>query len=276
MGVADWLCCTGVVCVFSNRTFPVHRFLFLLQHLLFVAVVTSAATAGPLDDLLIAADAATRAGDLVAVSRALRQAEQLEANNANVLWRLAKLHVDYAIREKAEDKQLAQVNRALGYANRAVAADSSHSMARVSLAMCYGQKALVVGAREKLELSLLIKRHAEDALALDAANDVAMIILAIWHREVASLNWFLKTAVKLAYGSMPEASLSTAKRLLERAIAMDQGNIMPRVELAKTLIEMEEESAAARELRTVLKMKVADAGDPARLAEARKLLEQIS
>lgn len=246
-----------------------------LRTLILILTFTVSAVAGPLDDLLAAADAATRTGDLAAVSRALRQAEQIDAYSPEVLWRQAKLHVDYAIREKSEDKQLAQVNRALAYANRAVESDSSHSMARVSLAMCYGQKAHIVGAREKLELSLLIKRFAEEALALDANNDVAMIILAIWHREIASLNWFLKTAVKLAYGSMPEASLATAKRLLDRAISIDQGNIMPRVELAKTLIEMEDENGAVRELRTVLKMKVADAGDPARLVEARKLLATL-
>jgi hypothetical protein len=142
--------------------------------------------------------------------------------------------------------------------------------------VAYGQKAVFVPNTEKMDLSKLLHAHAGTALEIDASNTVAMLVLGIWHREVASLNWMVKLLLKAAYGDVPEASLEESQRLLSRAVELEPRQIMPRIELAKTLIELDQEKAAERHLRTAVSLPAGDVHDAKRIAEARGLLKGLT
>jgi hypothetical protein len=144
-------------------------------------------------------------------------AAKSDGKNPDILWRISKMHTDLAIASKSENAALKHADRAIDFARRGVASAPRHAMAHAVLAVAYGQKAVFVPNTEKMDLSKLLYSHAGTALEIDASNTVAMLVLGIWHREVASLNWVVRLLLKAAYGDVPEASLEESQRLLAQA-----------------------------------------------------------
>ena len=65
------------------------------------------------------------------------------------------------------------------------------------LASNLGRLALFEGGKAKIEMAREVKAEAERALALNPKDDRAMHVLGRWHREIARLSVFEKTAAQL-------------------------------------------------------------------------------
>ncbi|MCB2206022.1 hypothetical protein KQI65_14875 [bacterium] len=203
------------------------------------------------------------------------RAQRTAPEDAAVLWRLSRVHTEIAAEEKDEKKAEALLQKSLRYAERAERVRPQEAMAQVALSVAYGQLAVIAPYDEKVDLSKKIYAHARRALELDGRNHVAMLVLGMWHREVASLNWALKLVLDAAYGGLPDASLEQSHELLAEAVTLRPDEIMPRVELAKTLLEMDRDTDARRQLRRAISLRPSNLGDPRRIAEARELLADL-
>lgn len=221
-------------------------------------------------------DSAQAAMNIEAALRHYREAERIAPARGDVLWRLSQLHTEMAAGETDEARAKVLVDRALRYARRADAAAPRSAMVQVSFAIAYGQLSLIASNDDKVELSRKVHQYGVRALELDAENSVAMLVLGIWHREVASLNWALKLLLDAVYGGLPDASLEESHRLLASAVRLQSGQIMPRVELAKTLIAMDREREARQQLRKAVSMPPGALGDDKRLREAHELLKELA
>lgn len=253
----------------------------VLQHIvplafLVLIVIPPPAWADGVETLLQRGDSAQTAKNPRAALRFYQQAARLDGANPDVLWRISKVYTDLAIGSKTETTAIQQTDRAIASARRAVSVGPRHAMAHAVLAVAYGQKAVYVPNTEKMELSKLLHAHARTALEIDGANTVAMLVLGIWHREVASLNWVVRMLLKAVYDDVPEASLEQSRQLLRRAVELQPKQIMPRIELAKTLLALDEEDAAGHQLRMAISLPLWDVHDTRRLDEARRLLKDIS
>ena len=233
-------------------------------------------TAQEVDALIARGDSLQMEMQPDAAMKLYRKAEQLDPDNPDVLWRISKVFSDYAAQESTDEAAMRELDRSVSYARKAVSVAPKHSMAQVSLAIAYGQKAVVAPNSEKVELSKLVRQHAVRALELESDNHVAMLVLGIWNREVATLSWILKLALDVVYGGLPDASLEESHRLLRRAMRMYPDQIMTHLELAKTLMEMDDEKGAERHLRKALSLPKRDIGDRKRVDEARKLLQELT
>ncbi|MCZ7556368.1 MAG: hypothetical protein M5R41_08205 [Bacteroidia bacterium] len=251
----------------------------LLPHLLSVLLILLSAGvlhAQSVEMLIARGDSADKTLDLTSALRWYQNAERMEPRNAEVLWRLSKVTGAMAMRTRDEKRAETLFKRALGYAERAVGSDPNNSMAQVSLAISNGQLAVIAPASEKLELSKKIRDHSQRALELNGSNYLAMLVLGIWNREVATLSWFLKLTMKVVYGDVPEASLEESRRLLAKAVELEPGVIMTQVEYAKTLIELDETRGAVTHLRRALSLPKRDVGDEKLIDEARELLRKLT
>lgn len=253
----------------------VRQLLPLILFALFLSLPSSA-EAGEVERLIARGDSAAEAMDTRGALRILREAERLDGSNPEVLWRLAKLHVDLAISARDEASGMREAERAIAYGRRAVDRAPRHAMTQAMLSVAYGQKAAFAPNSEKMDLSKLLHQHASAALAIDGSNITALLVLGIWHREVASLSWPVQLILKVAYGDVPEASLDESKRMLSRVVQLQPRGIMARIELAKTLVELDEEAEALRHLRTAVSLPVSDIHDPRRIEEARALIKELS
>ena len=73
------------------------------------------------------------------------------------------------------------------------------------------------------------------AIALNPKEDLAYHVLGIWNREMAELNWMLRTFAELLYGKLPSASLAKAISDLRRATELAPDVVPHHVELGITL-----------------------------------------
>src|SRR5690606_18990267 len=98
-----------------------------------------------------------------------------------ILQKISRQYSDLATDAStpAEKKQLCSA--ALAHAQRAVALDPSSADAALSLAVSYGKLTLDADTRTRIEFSRLIRRYAEQALALDPSSDYAHHVLGRWH-----------------------------------------------------------------------------------------------
>ncbi|MDT8323311.1 MAG: hypothetical protein RRA94_04290 [Bacteroidota bacterium] len=242
---------------------------------LFLYISSAPAAAQTFETALARGDSAQAALNIDAALQHYRQAERIAPARGEVLWRLSQLHTEMAAGESDEVRAKKLVERALRYADRADAAVPRSAMVQVSYAIAYGQLSLIASNDDKIDLSRKVRQYALRALELDAENSVALLVLGIWHREVASLNWALKLLLDAVYGGLPDASLEESHRLLTKAVHLQPGQIMPRVELAKTLIAMDREGEARAQLRKAVVMPLGALGDDRRILEARELLEDL-
>jgi Tfp pilus assembly protein PilF len=98
-------------------------------------------------------------------------------------------------------------------------------------------------------------------------------MLGRWHRRIADLNYFERTAAKMIYDDLPDASFEASIRALRRALKI-QKRSYHHLHLGKTYLRMEKEAAARRQFRKALTASGSPL-DSEFKAEARSLLEEI-
>lgn len=77
------------------------------------------------------------------------------------------------------------------------------------------------------------------------------------------------------FGGLPDASLERSRRLLERAVSLAPETVTPHLELARTLVEMDETAAARRHLRTAASLQPRERLDQVQQRRVRELLEEL-
>lgn len=160
-----------------------------------------------------------------------------QANNYDLLWRVADNYVKLGV--SADDKEKAPLyQKASDYATKAVAANPEAIDGHTKLAIAQGRLALFKGGKIKVEMSKTVKAEAERALQINPNNDEALHTLGAWHREVATLPGILKVFAKLIYGGLPPASKEEAVQYLEKATASNPKIIEHHLELGKCYMVM--------------------------------------
>ena len=215
------------------------RSLWLVALLVVVASVpdaTSPARAAETAATTIAAgDAALAKFDLTTAVAAYRDAHRLAPDNSEAAWKLARALCDQATLTKDRVEQKRLCAGAESPAREAVRLSPNDSKGHTYLAIAVGKLALYDGGKRKVELSNEVKSEAEKSIALNSKEDLAYHVLGIWNREMAQLNWMLRTFAELLYGKLPSASLADAISDLRRAAELAPDVVPHHVELGITL-----------------------------------------
>ena len=214
------------------------------------------------------------AGDYQEAITLIQPALERTPEDYDLLCRMAENLTDWA-RVSPKDDQEGRYEESVGYARRAVAADSSDAEGWFQLGKALGRLALFRGGKTKVEMSKEVKVDFEQALTLDPEHPGALHGLARWNREVANLSWLLKAAAKIIYGGLPPASNEAAITLFQKAIALEPENIVHYLEYGKTLLEVKERDQARAAFQKVLDLPAHRADDPEWKDEARQLLEKL-
>lgn len=142
-------------------------------------------------------------------------------------------------------------------------------------AMALGRMALFAGGTEKVRLSREVKVQLDKANELNKNYYLTTALIGVYHREIASLNWFLREfAVKL-FGGLPKVSMEEAVSYLESSVKENPDFIYANLELAKTYIAIDKKTEAKKILRKLLKITSSDHQDNFFKSEARKLLNNL-
>ncbi|HKY59515.1 MAG TPA: tetratricopeptide repeat protein [Gemmatimonadota bacterium] len=206
---------------------------------------------------------------------AYRQGLAGAAGDATLLWKTSRALLNLAEERPGKEGDEALYREAVELARRAVRAAPEAARPHATLAAALGRLALFEGGKRKVELAREVRSEADLAARLDPSDFAAFVVLGILERELATLNPFLKAFARTFFGRLPEASEEGSAAHLERAVRLEPEYITPRVELARTYLELDREADARRELEAALELPPREEADRIRQREARELLGEI-
>jgi tetratricopeptide (TPR) repeat protein len=215
-------------------------------------------------------DAKERTDDAI---EALKQAEKISPNNPNLLVKLSQDYSDKIDVAKDRSQKLAFAKLCLEYAKKAVHEAPDNADAHVCLSIGYGKMTDFVDNKTKMEYSKVVKSEAEKAVELNPKNDLALLILARWNFDMATLNPILKAIAQTLYGQLPPASKEQALEYFQKAIAAAPERIIHHAEFAQALESMGRTKEARAEWLKVKQLKPTDAEDRRYVAEAEQKLK---
>jgi tetratricopeptide (TPR) repeat protein len=188
----------------------------------------------------------------------LKQAENISPNNPQVLIHLSEDYSDKVDLAKGQSQKLDFARLSLDYAKRAIKEAPGNSAAHASLSIAYGKMTDFVGNRTKIEYSKIVKAEAEKSVELDPKNDSALLVLARWNFDMATLNPILKGLAQMIYGQLPPASKEKAIDYFQRAIAVAPDRILYRAQYAEALEAQDKAEKAKIEWRKIAQLKPTD------------------
>jgi tetratricopeptide (TPR) repeat protein len=203
----------------------------LLTACLALAALTTSAHADEADAWIAEGLAAEARQDPLAALEAFRRADRARPDDPYILRKVAQQLSDATFVLADEPARLAYAREALTFIERASTLDPRCPVTRLSFSVLYGKLASSADVRMKVDYARRIRRHAEEALALDPTYAWAHHVLGRWHVELSQLGGARRALAGLLFGGLPPASLGEGIRLLERAVALEPDAIAHRVEL---------------------------------------------
>ncbi|NJD22441.1 MAG: hypothetical protein FIA82_07195 [Melioribacter sp.] len=208
-----------------------------------------------------------------------KKAEKIDANNAEVLWKLSRTYVDIADRMptstgEQEDAQLAVFQKALDYADKSVKQKPDLSAGFLRRAIANGKIALFKGVFSVAGVVNSVRADVEKAIQLGNGGNfiqgVAHYVLGRTHAKTSE-KWKPARAILGLGWADNEIALTEYKK----AIEIYPGYMMFYVDYANSLIREDDYKTAREMLNKALTCQFQHQDDEKRLAEAKKTLNDI-
>ncbi len=204
--------------------------------------------------------------------------EVLEENPKQVdaLWNVSVLYAQKGYRLEEESEQEQNYSKADNYADRCLEAHPQEAACHFSKALAIGRMAEIVGTRERIRKSKMIREHAETAVELDPEFSRAWHILGVWHSEVANLGKRERFAARTFFGGLPKASNETAEECLQKALEMRPESILVHLDYARHYRRTGDKERAIEHLKNIENLEPKYKDDPDHKARAQKMLQDLT
>jgi tetratricopeptide (TPR) repeat protein len=160
------------------------------------------------------------------------------------------------------------------YAGIALKVNPNNSESNCVMAIALGRSSLNRSGKEKINTAKEIKKYVDAAIKNDPNNFKAWHVLGRWHYEISNLNGLERTAVKLFYGGLPEASLVASIKAFEKAQSITGGFILNYFEMAKAYRKNGQTAKAIQILTKMLTVQNQTEDDPIIKADGKKLIQE--
>lgn len=196
-----------------------------------------------------------------------------DPDNLHALTKCSELCSRIGARQRDHKVRDSYYEAAMIYAKNALKMHPSSDEAYVVMGIAIGRASLVKTGKDKIAAAKEIKSYAEAALKINPNNFKAWHILGKWNYEVASLSMVERTATKVFYGGLPDASFKTSIAAYEKARALSKNFLLNYLELAKAYKKNNEKQKAVSLLRALMAMPSVTEDDPRIKKEAAALIE---
>lgn len=226
-------------------------------------------------DLIDQADAKHDDDAYSATYELLQQAEQLEPDNFEVVWRLARAHFDFS--DNSEDETVISDNfyKGLDYAKKALELDDSRAESHKWYGILIGKVGELEGTKQKILNSYEVKDHTLKAIELDPEDDGNFHVMGRWHYTLSDLSWFERKIAGLIYATPPEASFEEAAEYFKKAIALEPTDIRNHLWLGNTYVALDKNELAKQEYNAALAITAENDSDRKLQKEAQELLSNL-
>ncbi len=226
-------------------------------------------------DLIDKSDVKHDDDDYAATYVLLQQAEELEADNFEVIWRLARVHFDFS--DNSEDETVISDNfyKGLDYAKKALELDDSRAEGHKWYGILIGKVGELEGTKQKILNSYEVKDHTLKAIELDPEDDGNFHVMGRWHYTLADLSWFERKIAGLIYAKPPQASFEEAAEYFKKAIALEPTDIRNHLWLGNSYMALDNNELAKQEYNAALAITAENDSDRKLHKEAQELLSDL-
>ena len=196
-----------------------------------------------------------------------------QPNNLTALVKVSEFYSLLGKKQPTKDKQKEYYRNAQTYAQKALQVNPNSSDANVVMALAMGRMALISSGDEKIKAIKDVKTYSEKSIQLDPNNYKGYHVLAKWHYEVSDLNAVEKWLVRVAYESLPKASLDDAIRYFEKSRQLNPSFLLNYYELAKAYHRKNNDKKAVELLEAMLKLPNKIAEDANIKVKGKQLLD---
>lgn len=244
--------------------------------LVFVLALLSAGTIALADvqQLCKQFDAKIEALDVKGAKSIIDAAFKEDVKSSDVLYRMARIHVILGDQEGADDKKLAMYNKALDYANKAIASNAKSMGGYVYRAAANGKIALFKGIFSVAKVVNAVRDDATRAIQLNNETPerlaAAHYILGRAHLNLVKKPKLVRMPLGLGWGNIEEATSN-----LKRARQLRPNFVMFELEYARCLAEMDQENDAINVAQRVGSLQNREPGDQQRKQEAQQLINDL-
>lgn len=213
--------------------------------------------------------------DYAAAVALYEQQLPLYPNDAQLLWRLARVYVCAGeVKDNGEGES--DFARAEEFARRCIQVDSTSVEGHTWLAAALGYRALHAGLVAKVELTAEMNQELDRALALDPQNDAAYSMRGSYFRAFANASWLERRVAVLLFPSLPEGGYEEAEAALKKAIALAPEVMRHHYELGILYLDWGRTAEARAALEHAATLPIRVAIDIPRRAKTRKLLAALA
>jgi tetratricopeptide (TPR) repeat protein len=226
-------------------------------------------------DLISNSDVKHEADDYSATFELLKQAEELEANNFEVIWRLARAHFDFS--DNSEDETVISDNfyKGLDYAKTALELADDRAESHKWYGILIGKVGELEGTKQKILNSYEVKDHTLKAIELDPEDDGNYHVMGRWNYTLADLSWFERKIAGLIYAKPPVASFAEAADYFKKAISLEPTDVRNHLWLGNTYVALDDNEAAKEEYNAALAITAETDSDRKLQKEAEALLADL-
>ena len=212
--------------------------------------------------------------DVKGAKNTIDAAYKEDPKSHDVLFRLARVHNFLGDQEWQDEKKLAMYNKALEYANKAIAANGKSMGGYVYRAAANGKIALFKGIFSVASVVNAVRDDATKAIQLN--NDTperlaaACYILGRTHLNLVKKPKLVRLPLGLGWGNIEEASAN-----IKRARQLRPNFVMFELEYARCLAEMDMEGEAISVAQRIAGLKNQEPGDQQRKQDAVQLINDL-
>ena len=201
-----------------------------------------------------------------------------EPGRYEVLWRAARESVVLGMLQEEEERQNEWFLRGEGFARVAIREDSTGVEGRYWLLAAMGRRALQSGIVTTARLAREIHAGAARLLEEVPHHPGAHHVMGVLNSEVMKLpavTRFLGKRVLGGGSDLYETSWEEAERHLSRAVELDPGMLLYRMDLALMYIRRKQVQEAQETLRSLIESPSREVVDPHLRSRARALLQEL-